>query len=65
VARFSRFHKSFLAETSAAIQQGKSIDIRSYAKYILKKGSVIEKRKIMSCIKSKIVLAKKVIGLEE
>lgn len=43
----------------------KEIDLRNYAKYLLKEGSVTEKRELLLCIKSKLVLTKGVITLEE
>jgi hypothetical protein len=34
----------------------KEIDIRDYAKYVLMEGINIEKRELLSCLKSKIIL---------
>jgi len=46
---------------SAEKQKGKQkdIDARNYAKYILKEGSIFEKRELLSCLKSKLVLKNK------
>ena len=41
----------------------KDVDIRNYAKYILKDGSDIQKRELLGCFKSKILLKNKVITL--
>ena len=41
----------------------KEVDIRNYAKYLLKEGSDPEKREIMSCFTSKIILKNKEIFL--
>jgi site-specific DNA recombinase len=41
----------------------KDVDIRNYAKYILKDGSDIQKRELLGCLKSKIKLANKVITI--
>ena len=41
----------------------KEIDL-NYAKYLLKEGSVIEKRELLSCMKSKLVIKEKQIALE-
>lgn len=41
----------------------KDIDIRNYAKYILKEASDPEKRELLSCLKSKIFLQQKRISL--
>lgn len=40
-----------------------NVDIRGYAKYILKEGTNAEKREILGCLKSKINLAQKKIKL--
>lgn len=42
----------------------KDIDLCDYAKYLLKEGSVTEKRELLLCIKSKLILAQGVIKLE-
>ena len=46
-------------------QENKDIDIRSYIKYLLKEGSMSEKREILSCIKSKIVIRKNILSIEQ
>ena len=40
-------------------------DIRNYAKYLLKEGSDFEKRDLLSCLKSKVVLRQKVVTLHQ
>ena len=40
------------------------IDIRNYAKYILREGKDIEKRELLGCFKSKIKIAKGMITIE-
>jgi hypothetical protein len=37
---------------------------RGYAKYLLKEGSTIEKRELMACIKSKLILTSKILTLK-
>jgi site-specific DNA recombinase len=39
------------------------IDIKNYAKYILKEGKDLEKRELLGCLKSKIILKEKMIKL--
>jgi hypothetical protein len=39
------------------------IDIRNYTKYVLKEASDLEKRELLSCLKSKILLANKMVGV--
>src|SRR5262249_28059710 len=40
-----------------------SIDIRNYAKYVLREGSNLEKRELLGCLKSKIKLENKLLFL--
>jgi hypothetical protein len=61
VERFSKMQK-FLVGTKEKISIP-DIDIRGYAKYILKEGYDIEKRELLGCLKSKICLANKKIIL--
>lgn len=42
----------------------KDVDIRNYVKYILRTGKEVEKREIIGCFKSKILLKNKKVGLE-
>ena len=46
-------------------QENKDIDVKSYIKYLLKEGSMSEKREMLSCIKSKIVIRKKILNIEQ
>ena len=62
VEKFSKLQK-FLLGTQEKIDIP-SIDVRGYAKYVLKEGSDIEKRELLSCLKSKICLANKKITLK-
>ena len=39
--------------------------IRNYAKFILREGSAIEKRELLGCLKSKIILNEKIISLDK
>lgn len=63
VARINKFQKMFAGSESAKLE--KKIDLRAYAKYLLKEGSVIEKRELLACIKSRIILTRKVLTLEK
>ena len=62
VERFSKLQK-FLLGTKEKIDIP-SIDVRGYAKYVLKEGSDIEKRELLGCLKSRICLAQKKISLK-
>jgi hypothetical protein len=40
------------------------VDTREYAKYLLKEGTITEKRELLSCLKSKVVLKDRKISLQ-
>jgi hypothetical protein len=61
VERIKRFNQSVL-NTKQQIQI-KDVDIRDYAKFIMKDGSVEEKRELLTCFKSKILLKNKTISI--
>lgn len=61
VERIKRFQQSVLRlEQDIKI---KDVDIRNFAKFILKDGSIEEKRELLTCFESKILLNHKVISL--
>ena len=61
VERVKKFNRVVLGNKDK-IEVGE-IDIRNYAKYILRDGTDIEKRELLSCFKSKIELKNKIIQL--
>ncbi|PIR56845.1 MAG: hypothetical protein COU72_04050 [Parcubacteria group bacterium CG10_big_fil_rev_8_21_14_0_10_41_35] len=61
VARVKKFQRVILG-TKENIEV-KDIDVRNYAKYLLQEGSDLEKRELLGCFKSKILLSNKVIIL--
>jgi DNA invertase Pin-like site-specific DNA recombinase len=63
VERFKKFQQSVL-RTKAKVQV-KDIDIRNYAKYLLHEGTPIEKRELLGCFKSRLVLKEKRISLSQ
>ena len=62
VERLRKFQRAFAQGGDAAPQ--KDIDLRDYAKYLLRNGSLTEKRELLLCIKSKLVLEKGELRLE-
>ncbi|MFZ4500477.1 MAG: hypothetical protein ACOYMZ_03210 [Minisyncoccia bacterium] len=62
VERFSKLQK-FLLGTKEKVSTD-SVDVRGYAKFVLKEGSDVEKRELLRCLKSKILLSQKKITLE-
>jgi site-specific DNA recombinase len=63
IEQFSKMQKFFLG-TKEKISVP-SVDIRGYAKYVLKEGTNEEKREILGCLKSRIYLAEKKITLDK
>lgn len=64
VARFNKFQKGILG-VQGLKAEAKDIDLKTYAKYILKEGSVVEKRELLSCVKSRFAFKNKMISLTE
>lgn len=62
LARYSKFRSGVLGVKTK--DQHAEIDVRTYAKYLLKEGSPTEKRELLSCLKNTLVLKDKKIGLE-
>ncbi len=61
VQRIKKFQHSVLGIKQEI--QIKDVDIRDYAKFILKDGTIEEKRELLTCFKSKIILKDKNIYL--
>ena len=63
IERHNRF-QSLLGSGGYQINQEKiDLDIKNYVKYLLKEGTVFEKREMLSCLKSKLVLVNKELKL--
>lgn len=63
IARYHKFQSGVLGIKSKDSEKTKDIDIRNYAKYILKEGAIFEKRELLSCLRSKLVFKDKKIYL--
>lgn len=62
VERFKKFQLVLLRKTEkVAVDE---IDIRNYAKYLLREGRDVEKRELLSCFKNRLILKEKKIVLE-
>ena len=59
VARYNKFRLGVLGAKKK--ERGLEINIRTYAKYLLKDGTITEKRELLSCLKSLLVLKDKQI----
>jgi len=62
VSRYKKFQSSLLGE-GASISVS-DIDTKNYVKFLLKDGSIEEKREILDCFSSKILLKNKLIHLK-
>ena len=62
IARYNKFRVGVLGQKQEKTDMG--VDARIYAKYLLREGTLIEKRELLSCLKSKLVLREKRIHLE-
>lgn len=62
VQRFSKMQKFFLGINEKIKMP--DIDVRGYAKYVLRDGSDIEKRELLNCLKNKLILKEKEIFIE-
>ena len=61
IKRFKKLQAMFLGkEKTKDIQP---IDLREYATFVLKEGSVLEKRSILECLKSEMVMKDRLIYL--
>ena len=63
IERFSEFRSDVLKLDMEQQKKKMEIESKNYAKYILRKGSVEEKRELLSCLKSKLVFKDKKLEL--
>jgi site-specific DNA recombinase len=62
IERHKKFHSGIMGKPNLEYYV-KDVDIRNYAKYLLNEGSIFEKRDLLACLKSKLILKEKVISL--
>ncbi len=65
VVRLNKFQRSFVAASNGPKIKTKDVDFKDYARYVLKEGTMTERREFMGCIKSKLTVTKKVVALEK
>lgn len=63
ISRFNKFRIGVLGHKKESNKP--DVDIRNYAKYLLKEGTIIEKRELLGCLQSKLFLKDKKISLEK
>jgi site-specific DNA recombinase len=64
VNRFNKFQSMILDEKNYMKKRKPAVDMRVYAKYVLKEGSALEKRELLANLRSKIVLRDKKLSLQ-
>ncbi len=62
IERHKKFQSGLLGIKEKAVKVA-DIDIRNYAKYILRDGTMLEKRELLTCLRSKITMANKQIKI--
>jgi hypothetical protein len=65
IERHQKFQRSVMGvlEVETEDAKAKDVNLRNYIKYLLKEGSLIEKREMMACFKTKLVMENKVLAL--
>ena len=64
IKRFNIFQRSVLGATDKEkVKTDPDTDIRNYAKYLLKEGSMIEKRELLGNLRSRIMYKDQVLTL--
>ncbi|MDO8470640.1 MAG: recombinase family protein [bacterium] len=61
IARYNKFRVGVLGHKQEKADVG--VDARNYAKYLLREGTLLEKRELLSCLQSKLTLRDKKISL--
>ena len=62
IERHRKFQSGILGIKEKSIKVA-DVDIRNYAKYILRDGTMFEKRELLACLKSKVTLANKQVKI--
>ena len=63
IKRFSRFERLFRDGTSVPEGTTEEMDVRAYMKYLLREGSVSEKRELLGNLRSRLIYINKTISL--
>lgn len=62
IERHKKFHSGIMGKAEETYH-AKDTDIRNYAKYLLTEGSMFEKRDLLTCLRSKLLLKEKTLFL--
>ncbi len=65
IDRYSKFRSMVLGLDGKEVEKQKTVDMKNYAKYTLKEGSILEKRELLANLKSRLTIKDKVLALAE
>lgn len=65
IKRFNKFQRMISGAKPNALTEETEVNVRKYAKYLLKEGSVTEKRELLSNLRSRLIYKDKKITLME
>ncbi len=63
VEKYYKFRQTVFGANKEKLKLSKETDMKKYAKYILTDGNIIEKRELLSCLRSKLTLADRKLKL--
>ncbi len=63
IKKFKKLQAMFLGKENAAEIQ--KVDLRNYTKFVLRDGTVLEKRSVLNCIKNNLVLKNRSISIQK
>lgn len=64
IERHKKFHSNVMGKPEEEYDV-KDVDVRNYAKYLLREGSIFEKRTLLGAMKSRLSIKNKTVGLFE
>lgn len=64
VDRYYKFSRGVMGIANTDFEKQKQMNVRNYTKYLLKEGTIIEKRQLLSCLRSKLVMRDKIVRLD-
>jgi hypothetical protein len=65
LGRFNKFRQGVLGLSEEESEKQNKADLRSYAEYLLREGTIEEKRELMQSFKSKLVLLNKQLVIND
>jgi hypothetical protein len=63
IKKFKKLQAMFLGKENAAEIQ--KVDLRNYTKFVLRDGTVLEKRSVLNCIKNNLILKNRSISIQK